>query len=102
MFGGGPVPHGFGGDVEFGSKAAFRSRQTLIDRSCALLFIYTADVHRYYDYADQFRDMYRGLNFKGLVEYEYAADADHLFSLPGRRGRLMKRVGDWKESRFGV
>lgn len=75
--------------------------QSLIDRGCALLFIYTADVHRYYSYAEQFRDMYRELDFRDLVEYDFAADADHLFSLPGRRDRLMNRVSDWMEARFG-
>jgi dienelactone hydrolase len=76
-----------------------REVQSLVDRGTQLLYIYTGGVARYYNYAEQFFDMFEGLNPRGLIEVEHYPNADHTYTFPEDRERMFARVIDWYTSR---
>lgn len=72
----------------------------LAARGVRLHFIYSAGMPRYYNYARQFRDSFRGVDFKGMVTSEFFAGADHTFTDLRNREALVTAVVRWTRSSF--
>jgi pimeloyl-ACP methyl ester carboxylesterase len=74
--------------------------ENLVKRDARLLYIYSGGVPSYYNYGNQFWDMFKGIDFRGRVDVAYFKDADHLFSqLPARR-RMFDCIVQWMEKSF--
>jgi pimeloyl-ACP methyl ester carboxylesterase len=76
----------------------------LLERGVRVLPIFSGDgqTRKYYNYHEQFRDTFRSLDFRGLVEVEFYRDADHIFSQTGARQRLIARVCDWMQTHYAT
>lgn len=85
----------------FPSREAFAADlQALVDRSVTLLFIYTAGVERYYNYAEQLAESVPEVDFRGLVDTEYFADSDHTITEQHSKAQLVTRTVAWFRRHF--
>ncbi len=73
--------------------------QSLVDRGMQMLYVYTGGVEDYYNYPNQFFDMFRGLKSRGNIEVEYFPYADHTYTFAEDRARMIARVITWYRSR---
>jgi dienelactone hydrolase len=73
--------------------------QQLVDRQCALLFIF-AGGSGYYSYRDQFFDSFPEVDFKNQLSLEYFAEADHMYILPVDQNELIERICVWTQDYF--
>jgi pimeloyl-ACP methyl ester carboxylesterase len=73
---------------------------TLVDRGVVLYYVYSGGIPIYYNYGDQFRDMFRSINFKGKVSYDFVKDADHTYTLVVLRRKLEEMVVNWIVKHF--
>ncbi len=66
-----------------------------------LLYIYTAGVSYYYNYAKQFGDMFRGLDSHGNIDVQYYPNADHTFMFSEDRNLSVRNscIVEWYRSR---
>jgi pimeloyl-ACP methyl ester carboxylesterase len=86
---------------QFPAKAkAVADIEHLISRNARLLYIYSGGVPEYYNYGNQFWDMFKGLDFCGCVESVYFKDADHIFSNIQIRRRMFDSIIQWMEKNF--
>ncbi len=69
--------------------------QTLADRGVRMLQIFTAGIEGSYNYANQFRDAFRTVDFGGTLRLEFQAGADHTFTDPAERRALLASVTGW-------
>jgi len=69
--------------------------QELIDRGVKLFFIYSGGVPLYYNYEDQFFDMFRSVKFKGMVFHRYFKEADHTYTIMSVRQKLKSTISEW-------
>ena len=76
-------------------KQVIRELQELIDRGVKLFFIYSGGITLYYNYADQFFDMFRSVKFKGMVFHRYFREADHTYTIISVRQKLMSAISEW-------
>jgi dienelactone hydrolase len=67
----------------------------LIARQVHLLFIYSGGVSHYYNYRNQFRDMFRSVDFQDRLQVEYFKEAEHTYPSLGARSKLITTVYDW-------
>jgi pimeloyl-ACP methyl ester carboxylesterase len=73
--------------------------QSLAGRGMQMLYVYTGGVANYYNYANQFFDMFPGLRRNGKIEVEYFPLADHTYTFAEDRERMFTRVAMWYRSR---
>ena len=69
--------------------------QELLARKIPLLFIYSGGVDQYYNYQNQFRHMFRSLDFRDRLQLEFFKEADHTYPEAGLRNKLIATVADW-------
>jgi alpha/beta superfamily hydrolase len=74
--------------------------QRLINRNVKLLYIYSGGVPTYYNYENQFFDMFKTLDFKNNVTYKYFKYADHIYTLTSYRQLLFNSIANWVKSNF--
>jgi hypothetical protein len=74
--------------------------QQLIDRGTELYYIYSGGVPVYYNYEGQFRAMFRNVQFKNKVSYNFLKEADHTYTLLTPRHKLMTLVTEWVRKKF--
>jgi hypothetical protein len=72
----------------------------LISRNMKLLYIYSGGVPVYYNYGNQFRDMFKCINFSNCVEVAYFNEADHLFGQLAVRKRMFDCILKWLDNSF--
>ncbi len=72
----------------------------IIERDANLLYVYSGGVPVYYNYKNQFRDMFRDIDLNGQVCIEYVKEADHNLSLLGPRDKIMKIIYNWISYKF--
>lgn len=72
----------------------------LIERGVEMLCVYTGGVTNYYNYQNQFIDMFPDVNFEEKLRLEYFGEADHMYILLKDRQRLIEALGDWMVSEF--
>lgn len=73
--------------------------QALSDRGVPQLHVYTGGQKAYQNYAGQFWDNFREVEFRGLAEQHYLGDADHTFTSPTQQALLIQIVVSWTERR---
>ena len=76
-------------------QAVQRDLENLLARGVRLLYVYTGGFETYYNYREQFSDMFRGLELGDQLRLDYLADADHTFILESDRRRLIEAIGNW-------
>jgi len=72
--------------------------KSMDDRYVRLLFVYTGGAGQYYNYADQFREMFRGYDFSNRITSKFHPQADHLFMLESHRKALIVDIRQWLAS----
>ena len=92
-------------EEEFGWEMPPRAQvqeeiRKVVERGTRLLYVYSGEVHTYYNYKEQFRDMFPGLDSGGMIQYEYLRDADHIFSHLPSRMALMDLILTWVRNGF--
>lgn len=76
-------------------KQVIKELQELIDRGVKLFFVYSGGIPLYYNYADQFFDMFRSVKFKGMVFHQYFKEADHTYTIVSIRQKLKSAISEW-------
>lgn len=69
--------------------------EELVRRRVRLLYVFTGGLRRRYNYARQFQDAFRSVDFQGLLRVAYFRDADHTFSLARDRRKLLDLMVEW-------
>lgn len=69
--------------------------QTLVDRSVRLFVTFTGSWEFIYNYHDQFRDVYSGIDFHRSLVLHYQPQANHRFLDSGHRQILVDNLIDW-------
>lgn len=69
--------------------------QRLIDRKVAMLFLFSKGMAKHYNYHRQFYDMFKTLNFDGMVNHIFFHEADHMYTLLETRETLMNHILQW-------
>jgi pimeloyl-ACP methyl ester carboxylesterase len=71
----------------------------LLERGVKLLFLYSGGNTVTYNYRDQFYDMFQ-TNFRGRIEVQHHARADHTYSVMPDRARLIKSLCQWMQAHY--
>ncbi|MEE9335384.1 MAG: hypothetical protein V3U65_14940 [Granulosicoccaceae bacterium] len=74
--------------------------QTLAQRGVLMHFIYTGGVTGYYNYRQQFWDMFSAYNLKGMASTSYFPATDHLNMLQHHRNEMQQDIIDWAKRSF--
>lgn len=79
-----------------------RELSTLIQRNVRLLFVYTALGPLSYYYAEQLQDAFPKIDLERSATVLFYPDADHTFTLPGNRNRLLDEIEAWFGTQFSL
>jgi pimeloyl-ACP methyl ester carboxylesterase len=71
----------------------------MAQRDVNILNIYSGQIAGY-NYANQYHDMFKDVDFKNKMKLIYFKDADHTFSSMAERKRMMSCITDWLEDAF--
>lgn len=86
---------------EFAPKGVNEGKlRRLLERQVNLLFVYSGGVETYYNYRNQFRDMFKNLDFQNRITVEYFPEADHTYPEVASRRILIRTVRDWMRGRY--
>jgi hypothetical protein len=86
---------------EFPPREQLRSEMiALVARGVRLHFVYSCGMPQYYNYARQFMDSFRGVDFKGRVTSEFFAEADHTFTELKNQEALVVAILRWMRTSF--
>ena len=77
-----------------------RELQALIDRRVELLYFYTGGFSEYYNYKEQFEDMFSGLDLNERVKVCFLPEADHTLILQRDKKQLLDTISQWAQARF--
>ena len=72
----------------------------LAARGVRMHFVYTGGVSGFYNYASQFRDIFRGYDFRGLASSSYFPETDHLAMLEHQRREVHDDIVGWVRDSF--
>jgi pimeloyl-ACP methyl ester carboxylesterase len=75
--------------------------QQLVDRGVRMYWVYTSGADLYYNYATQFFDMFKPVDFKGMVDHRYFGESNHTFTELRSQQQLVAAVTDWATRRLG-
>ncbi len=70
----------------------------LLDRGVSITIIYTGGYPRYYNYANQYRDSFRGYGISDRISCIYLRKSDHLLTSRAAQQELADIVIKWAES----
>jgi len=95
---------GDGGDVydrPFPPKARVAEELGgMAGRGVRMLYIYSGGIAGYYNYAAQFSDMFNTTDFKGNLQLEYLAEANHTYTSMFVRRHMMGIIFTWMTDHF--
>ncbi len=74
--------------------------QQLCDRGVKMFWVYTDGTRLYHNYENQFFDMFKDVDFKGMVDHKYFADSNHTFTEVVSQQALVDAVTAWASSKF--
>lgn len=72
-----------------------RGLRELVAREVEMLHVFSGGLEDRYNYASQFRDAFRSVDFEGRVQVEYFGDSNHTFTDLGHLEALVRTVGGW-------
>ncbi len=81
---------------------AARQLRRLIERDVKLHLIYTGGVGAYYNYAEQYRDMFPDVRFDGNVSSVFLSEMDHVAMLREDRDQLVANIVRWVDGAFDI
>ena len=67
----------------------------LVNRGFNMLWVYSGGVARYYNYANQFRDSFKEIDFRDQLQVTYFANSNHTFTALSSQRRLVDTVVSW-------
>jgi hypothetical protein len=71
-------------------KKATRDMQKLVQKGVKILAIYTGGLqYHYYNYKNQFFEMFKTVNFKDKLQLEYLPSADHTYTILEERANMI-------------
>jgi hypothetical protein len=73
----------------------------LLERRVNLLYFYSGDAKRYYNYERQFHDMFKGIDSREGLQIEYLRQADHTYTLLEDREELISLISEWMATHYG-
>lgn len=71
------------------------AHQRLADRGVRMLQLFTGGLDEDYNYATQFTDCFRSVDFRGCLTLEFLPEADHVFTARAQRAALLDIVCAW-------
>lgn len=80
-------------------KIAVDLRQ-LIQRGTKMYYIYSGGVGDYYNYREQFIDMFRDVDFSDQLRLDYYSEADHLFTTLAVKNRYLSGIVQWLQAHY--
>jgi hypothetical protein len=72
----------------------------VIQRNVKLLYIYSGGVPYYYNYKNQFNDMFPSVAKTRKVHVEYIENADHTYTIIEEREKLFSKINTWVATSF--
>lgn len=75
---------------------------SMAERGVSLLSIYSGGIPYEYNSGKQFLEMFPKVDFKGLLQLEYFADADHTYTAYAQRKKLIACIRQWINDKHGV
>ena len=81
-------------------KQAEKEISDLVRRGVNLLYIYSGGVPVYYNYRNQFKHMFRSIDFMGRIQDEFFKSADHTYTLLEQREKLIRCICAWMREKF--
>lgn len=81
-------------------KKIMNDIQNFIDRQVELFYIYSGGIPIYYNYSNQFFDMFRSLKNKHKISHCYLEEADHTYTIVSIRQKLMALITDWLINKY--
>lgn len=107
LFRTGASAHALANDGSLANKSREEVAQILLKLSAdkkKLRFIYTGGVSNFYNYPNQFADMFskllRSERVAGQLSWQYFPQADHLFMLQNHRDALLADIEQWILNEF--
>lgn len=79
---------------------AKRKTEQLLSANTFIKYVYTGGVYSYYNYEDQFYDMYPGIDKTKLVEVELLDKMGHMPLLQEDKAALVDSISDWAKRNF--
>jgi pimeloyl-ACP methyl ester carboxylesterase len=73
--------------------------EEMIGRGMHILNIYSGKISGY-NYPNQYRHMFRDVNFRGMMELVFYKDADHTFSSFSERNKMSDCIFKWLNEKF--
>lgn len=67
----------------------------LARRGVAMLCIYSGSLTAYYNYPNQFIDMFKNVDFRGMLQLQYFENADHTYTAHSERRKLIECIRQW-------
>jgi pimeloyl-ACP methyl ester carboxylesterase len=84
------------------SPEEFRATMdALVARGTAVYTLHSGSFVRYFNYAGQWRDKFRGAPFLQHSRHDYLPELDHTLSTVAAQRKLIATVGDWVQGLFG-
>jgi hypothetical protein len=80
-------------------SAALQEVRGLVDRGVWQMQVFSGS-NIGYNYAGQYADSMRDIDFRGLLRVDYAEQSDHTHSRLGERTNLIANIADWLQSCF--
>lgn|SRR5690554_3850317 len=81
-------------------KTVINEMQTIINKGIRLLYIYSGGIPLYYNYENQFKEMFKSVDFKNRVTFRYFKEANHTYTSITQRDHLMQIIETWLVSLF--
>lgn len=72
-----------------------RELASLVKRGTSLLMVYTGLGPLAFNYARQMHEAFPDIDLDASTQVTYYPDADHTFTLPGHRSRLLDDIESW-------
>jgi hypothetical protein len=72
----------------------------LVERGVAILCIYSGGLPSWYSYPTQFLDMFKDVDFQGMLQLEHFKNADHLYTAYSERRKLIECTRQWLNHNF--
>jgi len=85
------------------SPEEFRAAMdALVARGTAVYTLHSGSFVRYFNYAEQWHDKFRGAAFLQHSRHDYLPELDHTLSTVAAQRKLIATVGDWVQGLFGA
>lgn len=78
-----------------------RGLRTLMDRGVRLYYFFSGDQIQTFNYRDQYRESFRGVDFRNLLEVDFEPDSDHTVTGLGHQEKVVGAIHRWAVDGWG-